>query len=158
MRVYNRLYQTIGETILGITLILSIVSCRKASELKTPIYPVSLSMDLQLSEYRELLNPATIVRVVSPRSTFDRLGYGGLAVVHSLELERYYAFDLSCPYENTPNVRLVLRDLGMYCPECKTSYDVLGGSGAVLGGVGHVPLRRYKVSYDPLIKRLIITN
>lgn len=115
-------------------------------------------MDLQLSEYRELLNLGTVVRVVSPRSTFDRLGYGGLAVVHGLELERYYAFDLSCPYENRSDVRLVLRELDMHCPECKTSYDVLGGSGAVLNGVGRVPLRRYRVSYEALTRRLIISN
>lgn len=135
-----------------------LLSCQKGETPQTPIYPVSMQIRLQQSEYRALLSPVNIVLITNPQSVQDRLGFGGLALVHGWQLNSFYAFDLACPYENRANLRLINQEHELVCPECHTRYEVLGGTGAAIKGIGRSPLRRYRVSLNEVSKILTITN
>lgn len=140
--------------------LLSLWACEEGQEPSTPLLPVYLEVSLQASQYRPLRSPGSIVLVKQGQSVYERLGYGGLALVHGLQLEAFYAFDLSCPYENRADIRLMLSREGLQlrCPECTTEYDVLEGTGAVLSGVGRNPLRRYSTRYDAMRQELRVSN
>lgn len=133
-------------------------ACHSSEEPQTPIYPVYLQVSLQQSVYRTLLSPATIVVVETPVSASDRLGFGGLAIVHGWGLNEYYSYELACPYENKSDLHLQVQGSELICPQCKTKYEVLSGSGVPIEGVGKSPLRCYRVRYDQQIKMLTITN
>lgn len=144
-------------TLIGLSVV-SLVACRSTEEPQTPIYPVNLSINLQQSTYRQLLSPATITTITTPMYASDRLGFGGLALVHGWGLNEFYAYELVCPYENRADVRLEVRSIELVCPQCRTRYEVLSGSGVPIGGVGNSPLRRYRSNYNSQTKVLIVTN
>lgn len=143
---------------LGLLCSLSIISCQDSQTIVTPEAPVYLQLQLQRDKYRSLLSPSTMLRLTSPEHSHERLGYGGLILVHGLEWGAYYAFDLSCPYENRPDVRIIIDGLRVMCPSCKSEYDILGGSGAVLVGVSRSPLKRYSCRYNEQTKVLSVSN
>lgn len=144
-------------TLIGLAVV-SLVACRSTEEPQTPIYPVNLSLHLQQNTYRLLLSPATITTITTPMYASDRLGFGGLALVHGWGLNEYYAYELVCPYENRTDVRLEVRNIELACPQCSTRYEVLSGSGVPIEGVGKSPLRRYRANYNSQTKVLTVTN
>lgn len=132
-------------------------SCTKGTEPSTPVYPVSLLIQLDEQAYRPLLEPASILIKTSPSRASERLGYGGLVLVHGLAQGTYYAYDASCPYENKSDIRLHANQaLELHCPSCGSRFEVLGGTGVALAGPGRSPLRRYKAQL--VGKRLTIGN
>lgn len=82
-------------------------------------------------------------------------GYGGVLLISgvnpfTLEAGVPLAYDLSCPVERKPDVRVSIQSDGMIpmavCPKCGSSYDVLERGGAPIAGVAvaeNVGLRRY---------------
>ena len=102
----------------GLLSLLMLSACGASTESPIPPAPVYYEVALQLPQYRPLQSPGGIVLV--PRSEFEamRVGARGLALVHALEREEYYAFDLACPVEPYPWVRLELSGLELRCPKC----------------------------------------
>ena len=78
----------------------------------------------------------------------DRVGYGGILVytfVNGTETN-YCAFDLCCPNEVNPNIRIYPNDRGeAVCKSCGTVYQLLTGTGMVISGPSKWNLKRYKV-------------
>lgn len=84
-------------------------------------------------------------------------GYGGLLIVcglnpFTLEAGVPMAYDLSCPVECKPDVRVRMEDVGVLpeavCPVCGSHYDVVERGGAPVSGpaLSHkYGLRRYEV-------------
>lgn len=65
-----------------------------------------------------------------------RTGYGGILLVASAKAEAL-AYDLSCPVENSPDVRVYIDEDQRYeavCPKCGSHYDVFQSYGAPLSG------------------------
>ena len=87
-----------------------------------------------------------------------RVGARGLALVHALEREEYYAFDLACPVEPYPWVRLELSGLELRCPKCASHFDILSGMGRPTSGIARSPLRRYRAVRLEGQAKLLITN
>ncbi len=140
-------------------MLLSIFSCEDNRSFKTPNFPVYVELNLQQSANRALMTPGGILLIDEPRLEGERLGFGGLAVVHSSKvLNEFYAFDLACPYENRASVQLEIKDLFLKCPECKSEFDVTSGFGVPTKLPARTPLRRYRCSYNPHTYQLTIYN
>ncbi|WP_455498966.1 hypothetical protein [Coprobacter sp.] len=74
-------------------------------------------------------------------------GYGGVLLVCGYS-NQLYAYDLACPVERDPAVLLDIEDNHAYCPQCKSTYDIYGGTGAPTSGPAHehkYMLRAYQV-------------
>ncbi len=115
-------------------------------------YPVALRLDLTFNDkaLRTVPSAATYTRYSHPLSTAYRaFGFGGVLVVHAIDAE-FYAFDLSCPYENRSSVLVEPDSNVIYaiCPQCGTKYLINDGSGVPVEGVGRHALKRYKVNSE----------
>jgi hypothetical protein len=79
----------------------------------------------------------------------DRLGFGGLLVIHALNGE-YYAVDLACPKELDEDTRVGLpNDLCICkCPVCGEEYDMGSGQGNPTKGIAKETLKHYSVYQD----------
>ena len=145
---------------LSLAALVGIFACDKEGhELNTPLRSVWLNLPLQAQPYRALLEPTGAVTIVEPPTETSAIGYAGVLIVHSPSPNKFYAYDLSCPVENSPIIRIVGHDpLNVRCPKCQTKYDVLSGSGAVLSGSGRSPLRKYKAFYHEVERKLTISN
>ena len=121
------------------------VACEKAPINPIPDYQVRLELNLMFQD-RGLLDIYTYKEFTRPRYETDRLGFGGILVVHGLNWE-FYAYDLACPNEVSPDVKIEVTDGGLSakCPECGSVYDIMGG-GARLSGPSEYHLKRYRVT------------
>lgn len=95
-----------------------------------------------------------------PTSWGQYLGHGGLLVVRGLFDEEisFKAYDLSCPHEKNPNIRVkASNDKGIVatCEKCGRVYDLLN-DGRVSSESSSLHLQRYRVNLtsDPNIFRV----
>lgn len=139
-------------------MLLVTTACVERSEPTTPPAPVYLHLSLQASAYRPLASPGGMVRITTPTTITERIGYGGVAVVRSLTEMRFYAYDLACPHEARPAIRVEEYDLQLRCPSCGSTFEVVYGSGAPTSGPARAPLRSYVARYDALLHHITITN
>ena len=115
-------------------------------------YPVALRLDLTFNDkaLRTVPSAATYTHYSHPiSSAYRAFGFGGVLVVHGVDAE-FYAFDLSCPYENRSSVRVEPDSDIIYavCPQCGTKYLINNGSGVPVEGVGRHGLKPYKAESD----------
>lgn len=70
-----------------------------------------------------------------PYTALDRTGYGGLLLVTDV-LGEVLAYDLACPYEARPNVRVDVPEGELYaeCPMCGSTYDIFTNYGKPRSG------------------------
>ena len=140
----------IGLTLLGL-------SCEKVDRYRIPASPVSLELDL-LTNATTLVTIGNAVRYHTPKPLMpadfpftitSRTGYGGLLVIHGFD-DIMYAFDLSCPVEASPDIRLTIDNtLTATCPSCESQFDTGYGIGNPIKGVAFdkkYPLQRYTVT------------
>lgn len=86
-------------------------------------------------------------------------GYGGVLLVCGYS-NQLYAYDLTCPVERDPSVRIDIDEetYHAYCPQCKSTFDVFEGTGSPLSGTARehkYMLRCYQVRHS---KRVILYN
>lgn len=115
-------------------------------------YPVALRLDLTFNDkaLRTVPSAATYTHYSHPiSSAYRAFGFGGVLVVHGVYAE-FYAFDLSCPYENRSSVRVEPDSDIIYavCPQCGTKYLINDGSGVPVEGVGRHGLKPYRTESD----------
>ncbi len=134
-------------------------SCDEIVDSRIP--PARVSLNANINHYRELQGLkidggyATLTQKLNA-STY--IGYGGLLICRSKYGDNnVYAYDLACPVENKPTVRLNFKDgLIAVCPECHSEFDsVIFGSPQPTKGVAREKgyhLRVYPASWnDPMI-------
>lgn len=77
-------------------------------------------------------------------------GYGGVMLVYGYDDARY-AFDLTCPVERDPSIKIYVdENYDARCKQCGSTYDVFWGSGAPKTGEAaerQYSLRKYYVNY-----------
>ncbi len=133
-------------------------SCSTSTETPLPNTSVYYEVSLQLSQYRSLLSPGGIALVPHSTIVSMRAGLAGLAIIHAVDREAYYAFDLACPVEPAPWSQLQISGLELHCPQCGSRFEVLSGSGRPLSGPARAPLRSYRVQRVPGQDKLLISN
>ena len=131
-----------------VVLVLSLGSCTTIDDDRIPSLPVNINLsttDLWVTygvagygEYRSFILALREPRNF-PFTEGTRTGFGGVLLVsglnpYTLEAGVPLAYDLSCPVECKPDVRVVMVTDGplpeAVCPVCGSNYDVveLGGS------------------------------
>lgn len=130
-------------------LILTCLLVCSCHEMHNPIpdYPVYLVLDLTFEDKALRDIPSSKAYTVQTvNSGVERVGFGGVLVVHAVD-DRFYAFDLACPHEQSRNIHIAADEntLNAVCTVCGTRYDIgVGGTGAP-NGVGKSYLKRYAV-------------
>jgi len=97
-----------------------------------------------------------------PYTDMDRTGYGGLLLSMDA-MGNLIVYDLACPYEARPTVRLYVPSGQPYaqCPECGSTYDIYTNYGnprsgpAAEHGYG---LQRYTAVWGGALEYLVITR
>lgn len=143
--------------ILTISLLLFIpFSCGNEEDANVlPVVPVNFKINLQVDH--ELRTPGNYKEYIKSNLDKEYLGYGGLLVLRSIYDEEipFRAFDLSCPYEKSPTIRVkASREKGVIatCQECGRIYNLLE-DGKITSESSKLHLQRYNVkpSSDPNI-------
>lgn len=147
---------------------LSAVACRSVApdeRQRIPPAPVWYLLDL-MGEGYALMEPISMVSIEHPRTAEDRVGYGGLVVVHLSGIgEPFCAYEAACPYDwptvvsvqPMPEKQLPEGTLlAVQCPRCGTVYDLTLGLGQPLNGPARLPLTPYRCRR--VGDRLLITN
>lgn len=139
--------------ILILNLILCFSSCEKDEEQNVlPVYPVNFKINLNSTDaiLRSPGNYKEYVKGSYPILAIQSLGYGGLIIVNSyLDLGtnglNLFAFDLSCPNEGLPDIRVKgANDGTAKCEKCGKVYDLML-NGKVKGESSDLHLQRYRV-------------
>jgi len=123
-------------------------SCDKQYYTSIPNYQVNL--DLNLNGLDTRLNAKLAYEVFTkPRVELDRLGYGGILVINGIGSNQVdlYAYDLACPVEVQPNIRVIPDSTGVtaHCPKCGTVFNIADGTGAPKSGGTKYFLKSYRV-------------
>ncbi|MDR0995153.1 MAG: (2Fe-2S)-binding protein, partial [Tannerella sp.] len=126
--------------------LISLAACDTTYQSSIPDRAVNLKLDLTFED-RGLVGMGGYEIITKPREANDRLGFGGILVFHAYD-DNYYAFDLSCPYEANPNIRVAVDSTGIYavCPNCGSRFDLSYGLAYPTQGPAKESLRRYAVT------------
>lgn len=97
-----------------------------------------------------------------PFSVMDRTGYGGLLLSMDA-LGNVIVYDLACPYEVRPSIRIRVPEGETYaeCPECGSTYDIYTNYGHPLSGPSAqhgYALQRYNAIFGGALEYLVITR
>ena len=130
--------------------LLCLISCENEDQRRIPEASVYMELNLATSypTFRNSVNDTLVFTRPRNGHPTDRVGYGGILVytfVNGTDLN-YCAFDLCCPNEVNPNIRVNPNDRGeAVCKSCGTVYQLLTGTGMVISGPSKWNLKRYKV-------------
>jgi hypothetical protein len=136
-------------------LLILFLSCKKTDNF--PEYPVVLEFNITaaapelaaLNSYKEFTKPANINQ---------RLGLGGILIFHTVE-DKFYAFDMACPYEVKADTKVHCNNLGVVvCDSCHSQFYVGDGTGFVQKGQSKNSLKKYTVYYDASRGNILVTN
>jgi hypothetical protein len=75
--------------------------------------------------------------------------YNGI-IVYRANLEQFYAYDRTCPYDyavNSKSVKVNVDFIQAVCPSCSTYYSLPTG-GVPISGPGKYPLKNYRTLFD----------
>jgi Rieske Fe-S protein len=131
---------------LVILMMAGLTSCYDNYISSIPDYPVNLSLNLT-STYPTFRNSVNQFLVFDkPVKQGDFVGFGGILVYSGFD-GNYYAFDLACPHEVDPKVKVTPNDVGQAeCPVCGSVYDISYGIANPVKGPAKETLRRYKTA------------
>ena len=130
--------------------LLCLSSCENEDQRRIPEASVYMELNLAASypTFRNSVNGTLVFTRPRNGHPTDRVGYGGILVytfVNGTDLN-YCAFDLCCPNEVNPNIRVYPNDRGeAVCKSCGTVYQLLTGTGMVISGPSKWNLKRYTV-------------
>ena len=138
--------KALGNFILPVVLVAAATGCETINDDRIPSVPVNVPFQSVgmwnafgisgAMDYRTFINTSIDrVPVNFPYSVSMYTGYGGILLVGDL-YGNPVAYDLACPVECSPEVRIVVDydHNDAYCPVCGSSYDVFSGLGNPTGG------------------------
>jgi len=134
--------------VVALVFLLSVsVACDREEYSNIPYAPVNYPLyDKDANDLS--VQPSCLV-LTTPRNEADRIGYGGLLVVHGPEGE-YYAFDLCCPVEARRTAKLEVESslVAAKCSQCGARFDISTASGFPIEGTKY-RLTPYQVWTKP---------
>ncbi len=130
---------------------MALTGCKNNVVSPIPSAPVSLEFNI-LRDAPTLNAIGGVATFVTPKYVYQYLGYGGVVVFHDFE-DRFVAFDLACPNEIDPNVRVNVDSIPgeAICPQCGAVFDIGYGYGYPMSGDCRYPMKQYNVfvaNYD----------
>ena len=125
---------------------------------RTPIPDMPVRLEFNLVSVSELNAFGGFAEFTVPRYASEYLGYGGVLVFHTID-GNFCAFDMSCPYEAKPDVRVHCDNSGIArCDSCKSAFYVGDGNAFLIDGGARFPLKRYAVYYNAMLGSIYVTN
>lgn len=126
-----------------LTVILNLQSCKDDYVSTIPYAPVNLDLNL-IVNYPNFRTANQSMEFEKPRTVTDRIGYGGILVYIDFD-NKYDAWDMCCPYEADPSIKVHDNGLGQaVCTDCGTVYDLSWGLAVPIEGPSKQPLKRYQ--------------
>lgn len=130
-----------------------VVSCSGEEEAQliaaAPYFKINLNgIDNKLQN-----NPGQYAVFTSPRVATDNIGVSGLIVACSYHQANtngstfaLVAYDLFCPYEKDPQVKISpITDGKAKCSKCGSEFDLMNNLGTPIKGPATKPLQRYGI-------------
>ncbi len=110
-----------------------------------PNAPVRLEFNI-LQDEPQLNAVGGLATFVVPKYAYEAFGYGGVVVFHDFE-DRLVAFDLACPNEVNPQIRLNVDSIvgSAICPKCGAVFDIGYGYGYSVSEICKYPMKKYNV-------------
>jgi len=137
-------------------LIIAILACCNPN--RTPIPEMPVRLEFNLASAPELYSYLGFKEFVVPQYVSQYLGYGGVVVFHTMD-DRFCAFDMSCPYEAKPDVRVHCDNSGIArCDSCGSAFYLGDGNAFVVEGKAKYPLKSYAVYYNSALYNILVTN
>lgn len=98
-------------------------------------------------KFESLLTSSSVVKVYNfPNWASERHGFGGVIVFNNNG--SLVAYDLCCPNEDNPDIRVLPNnDFKAKCPKCKSEFALISG-GFPVSGPAREKLQEYRVSND----------
>lgn len=138
--------------------VLLAMSCHKLNVSSVPDVRVYFKVSLTGVDH-DLVGSLKYKTFTTERNGGEVIGYSGLLVVCGHDNKTYYAYDLCCPHEVSPNIKIEPTDEGTAeCPKCGTIYDTAWGNGQPISGPSESVLKRYNVVSTNNGNTLIIQN
>jgi nitrite reductase/ring-hydroxylating ferredoxin subunit len=127
-------------------LLLVFIGCENDEQRRIPDAPVYLELDLT-GRYSTFRNPydTVVYDYNTPKTVKDYIGFGGILVNVGYD-GNYYAYDLACPYDVDPGIRVYPDRSGMkaICKSCGSEFEIWNGTGMVSKKPSKWNLRRYQ--------------
>lgn len=106
--------------------------------------------------------PTTRIPANFPYTANDYTGYGGILLVTDV-MGNLSAYDLACPYEVKPTIRVIVPDGELYaeCPHCGSTFDIYTNHGNPRTGPAAergYALKRYSVVSGGALEYRIVTR
>lgn len=146
--------------------LLLLSACNDPNINRIPKVPVFLRLNLTTNypTFRDNINDTVVV--IRPRLGYeyeDAIGFGGVLVLVGIGEygTAYYAYDLSCPFEAKPNIRVFPDAEGnATCKVCGSKFYLTDGWGRVTKGPSKWSLKRYKADFINSVGQeyIIVTN
>ena len=115
------------------------------------------------ADYRRYIEAAGITEPAGfPYKAADHTGYSGLLLVSDV-LGNLIAYDLACPYDPNPAVRLEIPEGEIFarCPKCGSTFDIYTNHGNPRSGPAAdrgYALQRYSVTSGGALQYRVITR
>ncbi|MDR1592291.1 MAG: hypothetical protein LBS16_05350 [Prevotellaceae bacterium] len=126
---------------------------------KHPIPDVPVYLDINITRDAPELNAlGGYKEFIEPTNINQALGYGGIIIIRTFE-DAMCAFDLSCPHEASPTVRLIPDNVGQArCSVCQTVFNIGYGTGFAVSGIARFPLKQYAVNWSYSTGNITVYN
>ncbi|MBO4965455.1 MAG: hypothetical protein J6C81_04225 [Muribaculaceae bacterium] len=138
----------------------SLISCDDVVEDRIPAYPVNINLaDMGMwnsygvsgfGVYRYFIKNQQPAGFPYTEATYT--GFGGVLLIGGMDpymgnTSVTLAYDLACPVEVDPNVRVRIdnENFNAVCPKCGSVYDVTMAGGAPVSGPAAAPSARYRL-------------
>lgn len=144
----------IKHLIISLALTALIISCNRKDNDVVPDSYVSFNMDISGDILFSDLNAIGNSVIVTYRTNnwgYRSAGYDSNGIViYRANLDQFYAYDLTCPYDYVTNGRSLKVNIDFIqaiCPTCGTAYSLPTG-GIPISGPGKYPLKNYRTLFD----------
>jgi hypothetical protein len=115
-------------------------SCYKEIPSSIPDRDVYVETDYSEFSKLKIINNA-VEYIPPPLKSGYRYGFGGIVIYRGLD-EKLRCYDLACPVEVLPTVRVEIKPPFATCPKCGSQYD-LNAIGSPTAGPAKESLRNY---------------
>lgn len=128
-------------------LVALLVGCKNQTTTSIPSTKVDFKFNI-LTDAPQLNANGGVATFIKPKYVNQYLGYGGVVVFRNFEGSSFSAFDLTCPNEVDPQVRLNVDSIPgeAICPQCGAVFDIAYSRGYPIAGNCKSPMRQYSLT------------
>ncbi len=128
-------------------LVALLVGCKNQMTSSIPSTKVDFKFNI-LTDAPQLNANGGVATFIKPKYANQYLGYGGVVVFRNFEGASFAAFDLACPNEVDPQVRLNVDSIPgeAICMQCGAVFDIAYSRGYPISDNCKSPLRPYSLT------------